>query len=112
MNLLTGANALVENKLFATLDPTIRKIKKNFPFPVILSDTVGLIDKLPHDLIASFKSTLDEVRDANLLLRMVDISDANVSRQIETTNKVIDELGVEETDSLLVFNKIDKISDT
>jgi GTP-binding protein HflX len=111
MNLLTGANALVENKLFATLDPTIRKIKKNFPFPVILSDTVGLIDKLPHDLIASFKSTLDEVRDADLLLRMVDISDANASRQIETTNKVIDELGVEETDSLLVFNKIDKISD-
>jgi len=111
MNLLTGANALVENKLFATLDPTIRKIKKNFPFPVILSDTVGLIDKLPHDLIASFKSTLDEVRDANLLLRMVDISDANAGRQIETTNKVIDELGVEETDSLLVFNKIDKISD-
>ena len=111
MNQLTGANVLVENKLFATLDPTIRKIKKNFPFPVILSDTVGLIDKLPHDLIASFKSTLDEVRDADLLLRMVDISDANASRQIETTNKVIDELGVEETDSLLVFNKIDKISD-
>ncbi len=111
MNQLTGANALVENKLFATLDPTIRKIKKNFPFPVILSDTVGLIDKLPHDLIASFKSTLDEVRDADLLLRMVDISDSNANRQIETTNKVINELGVEDTDSLLVFNKIDKIGD-
>jgi len=111
MNQLTGANTLVENKLFATLDPTIRKIKKNFPFPVILSDTVGLIDKLPHDLIASFKSTLDEVRDADLLLRMVDISDPGANRQIETTNKVINELGVEDTDSLLVFNKIDKIGD-
>ncbi len=111
MNQLTGANTLVENKLFATLDPTIRKIKKNFPFPVILSDTVGLIDKLPHDLIASFKSTLDEVRDADLLLKMVDISDPNAGRQIETTDKVISELGVEDTDSLLVFNKIDKIND-
>jgi GTPase len=111
MNQLTGADALVENKLFATLDPTIRKIKKNFPYPVLLSDTVGLIDKLPHDLIASFKSTLDEVRDADLLLKMVDISDSNAKRQIQTTNNVITELGVEDTDSLLILNKIDNISD-
>jgi len=111
MNQLTGAETLVENKLFATLDSTIRKIKKNFPYPVVLSDTVGLIDKLPHDLIASFKSTLDEVRDANLLIRMVDMSDPNAKRQIETTNNVIHELGVENTDSLLVFNKVDKIND-
>ena len=111
MNQLTGAETLVENKLFATLDSTIRKIKKNFPYPVVLSDTVGLIDKLPHDLIASFKSTLDEVRDANLLIRMVDISDSNTKRQIETTNNVINELGVEDTDSLLVFNKVDKVND-
>ncbi|MEO2043941.1 MAG: GTPase HflX, partial [Nitrospinaceae bacterium] len=111
MNQLTGADTLVENKLFATLDSTIRKIKKNFPYPVVLSDTVGLIDKLPHDLIASFKSTLDEVRDANLLIRMVDISDPNAKRQIQTTNNVINDLGVENTDSLLVFNKVDKIND-
>ena len=111
MNQLTEAESLVENKLFATLDSTIRKIKKNFPYPVVLSDTVGLIDKLPHDLIASFKSTLDEVRDANLLIRMVDISDPNAKRQIQTTNNVINELGVENTDSLLVFNKVDKIND-
>jgi GTPase len=111
MNQLTGAQTLVENKLFATLDSTIRKIKKNFPYPVVLSDTVGLIDKLPHDLIASFKSTLDEVRDANLLIRMVDMSDPNAKRQIQTTNKVINELGVEGTDSLLVFNKVDKVND-
>jgi GTP-binding protein HflX len=111
MNQLTGAETLVENKLFVTLDSTIRKIKKNFPYPVVLSDTVGLIDRLPHDLIASFKSTLDEVRDANLLIRMVDISDPNLKRQILTTNNVINELGVENTDSLLVFNKVDKIND-
>ena len=111
MNQLTGAETLVENKLFATLDSTIRKIKKNFPYPVVLSDTVGLIDKLPHDLIASFKSTLDEVRDANLLIKMVDISDSNAKRQIETTNNVINELGVEDTDSLLVFNKVDNVND-
>ena len=111
MNQLTGADTLVENKLFATLDSTIRKIKKNFPYPVVLSDTVGLIDKLPHDLIASFKSTLDEVRDANLLIKMVDMSDPNAKRQIQTTNNVINALGVENTDSLLVFNKADKIND-
>ena len=111
MNQLTGAKTLVENKLFATLDSTIRKIKKNFPFPIILSDTVGLINKLPHDLVASFKSTLDEIRDADLLLKVVDISDPNSSRQMETTTVVINELGVEKTDSLLVFNKIDKLTD-
>ena len=111
MNQLTGAKTLVANKLFATLDSTIRKIKKNFPYPVVLSDTVGLIDKLPHDLIASFKSTLDEVRNANLIIKMVDIGDSNLKRQIETTNNVINEIGVEDTDSLLVFNKIDKVND-
>jgi len=111
MNQLTEAESLVENKLFATLDSTIRKIKKNFPYPVVLSDTVGFIDKLPHDLIASFKSTLDEVRDANLLIMMVDISDSNAKRQIQTTYNVINELGVEETDLLLVLNKVDKVND-
>jgi len=111
MNQLTGAETLVANKLFATLDSTIRKIKKNFPYPVVLSDTVGLIDKLPHDLIASFKSTLDEVRNANLIIKMVDMSDSNAKLQIETTNSVINEIGVEDTDSLLVFNKIDKVND-
>jgi len=111
MNQLTEAETLVANKLFATLDATIRKIKKNFPYPIVLSDTVGLIDKLPHDLIASFKSTLDEVRDANLLIRVVDISDSNAKLQIQTINNVINELGVGETDSLLVLNKVDKIRD-
>jgi len=111
MNQLTGAQTLVEDKLFATLDSTIRKIKRNFPFPVILSDTVGLIDKLPHDLVASFKSTLDEVRDADLLIKMVDINDQNANRHIQTITKVINQLGVDDTDSILVFNKVDKLAD-
>lgn len=111
MNLLTGADTFVEDKLFATLDATTRKIKKNFPYPVLLIDTVGLIDKLPHDLVASFKSTLDEVRDANLLLNVVDVSHPDFRRQMETTRGLLGELGVQETDSVLVFNKVDKIKD-
>ena len=111
MNQLTGADTLVEDKLFATLDPTIRKIKKNFPYPVLLADTVGLIDKLPHDLVASFKSTLDEVREADLLIKLVDFSHPHYRKQMETVDQVLTELGAQEIDSLLVFNKIDQISD-
>jgi len=111
MNLLTGADTFVEDKLFATLDATTRKIKKNFPYPVLLIDTVGLIDKLPHDLVASFKSTLDEVRDANLLLNVVDVSHPDFRRQMETTRGLLGDLGVQDTDSVLVFNKVDKIKD-
>ena len=111
MNALTGADTLVENKLFATLDPTIRKIKKNFPYPVLLADTVGLIDKLPHDLVASFKSTLDEVREANLLLKVVDLSHPNHRKQLETVEKVLHEMDAWEIDSILVFNKIDRVTD-
>ena len=111
MNLMTGADTLVENKLFATLDSTVRKIKKNFPYPILLADTVGLIDKLPHDLVASFKSTLDEVRDADLLLKLIDVSHPNHRNQAETTDRLIKELGAQEIDSLLVFNKIDRLSD-
>jgi len=111
MNRLTGSNALVEDKLFATLDATIRKIKKNFPYPVLLADTVGLIDKLPHDLVASFKSTLDEVREADLLLKVVDFSHPNYAKQMETVEEVLNELGANAIDSLLVFNKTDQITD-
>ncbi len=111
MNRLTGSDTLVEDKLFATLDATIRKIKKNFPYPVLLADTVGLIDKLPHDLVASFKSTLDEVREADLLIKLVDFSHPHYRKQMETVDQVLNELGAEEIDSLLVFNKIDQISD-
>ena len=111
MNKLTGANTLVENKLFATLDPTVRKIKKNFPYPVLLSDTVGLINKLPHDLVASFKSTLDEVRDADLLIHVVDISHPEYKNQLQTTDDLLVQMGMDEIEVILVFNKIDSIED-
>lgn len=111
MNRLTGSDTLVENKLFATLDATIRKIKKNFPYPVLLADTVGLIDKLPHDLVASFKSTLDEVREADLLIKLVDFSHPDYQKQMDTVDAVLNELGAQDIDSVLVFNKVDRISD-
>ena len=111
MNKLTGADILVENKLFATLDPTVRKIKKNFPYPVLLSDTVGLINKLPHDLVASFKSTLDEVRDADLLIHVVDISHPEYKNQLQTTDDLLIQMGMDEIEVILVFNKIDSIED-
>ena len=111
MNKLTGANTLVENKLFATLDPTVRKIKKNFPYPVLLSDTVGLINKLPHDLVASFKSTLDEVRDADLLIHVVDINHPKYKNQLQTTDDLLIQMGMDEIEVILVFNKIDSIED-
>ena len=111
MNELTGADTLVENKLFATLDSTVRKIKKNFPYPVLLSDTVGLINKLPHDLVASFKSTLDEVRDADLLIHVVDISHSEYKNQMQTTDDLLIQMGMDEIDVILVFNKIDSLED-
>lgn len=109
MNCLTGAGTLVANQLFATLDATVRKVKKNFPYPVVLADTVGLIDKLPHDLVASFKSTLDEIRDARLLLHVVDASHPQFKLQMGTTEQLLRELEVDDTDSILVFNKIDAL---
>ena len=112
MNCLTGTDTLVADKLFATLDSTVRKVKKNFPYPILLADTVGLIDKLPHDLVASFKSTLDEIRNANLLLHVVDISHPNFKNQLRVAEELIRELGAEELAMVLVFNKIDRLTDT
>jgi len=111
MNCLTGTDTLVEDKLFATLDSTVRKVKKNFPYPILLADTVGLIDKLPHDLVASFKSTLDEIRNANLLLHVVDISHPNFKEQLRVAEELIRELGAEELPIVLVFNKIDRLAE-
>ena len=111
MNKLTGSDTLVENKLFATLDSTVRKIKKNFPYPILLSDTVGLINKLPHDLVASFKSTLDEVRNADLLIHVVDISHHEYKNQMQITNNLLVEMEMDEIDVILVFNKTDSIED-
>ena len=111
MNCLTGVDTLVADKLFATLDSTVRKVKKNFPYPILLADTVGLIDKLPHDLVASFKSTLDEIRNANLLLHVVDISHSNFKEQLRVAEELIREMGAEEIPIVLVFNKIDRITE-
>ena len=106
MNVLAKSEVFAENKLFATLDTTVRKVViGNLPF--LLTDTVGFIRKLPHQLVESFKSTLDEVRESDLLLHIVDISNHNFNDQIETVNKTIIELGVIDKPILVVFNKID-----
>ena len=111
MNCLTGADTLVEDKLFATLAATVRKIKKNFPYPVLLSDTVGLLNKLPHDLVASFKSTLDEVRSADLLIHVVDLSHPEYIGQMHTTDDLLRQMGADDIDILIAFNKIDALPD-
>lgn len=106
MNLLSKSDVFAENKLFATLDTTTRKVVfENTPF--LLSDTVGFIRKLPHHLIESFKSTLDEVREADVLIHVVDISHQKYEDQINTVNKTLQELNAFEKPTLTVFNKID-----
>ena len=106
MNLLSKSDVLAENKLFATLDTTTRKmVYENTPF--LLSDTVGFIRKLPHHLVESFKSTLDEVREADILLHVVDISHPNYEEQIGVVNKTLQELGAFEKPIITVFNKMD-----
>ena len=111
MNLISKSDIFAENKLFATLDTTVRKvIIENLPF--LLSDTVGFIRKLPHHLITSFKSTLDEVREADLLLHVVDISHANFQEQLEVVNQTLKEIDPVEKPMILIFNKIDAFSHT
>ena len=106
MNTLAKSDIFAENKLFATLDTTVRKVViGNLPF--LLTDTVGFIRKLPHQLVESFKSTLDEVRESDLLVHVVDISNPKFEEQIEIVNKTIIELGVTDKPILIVFNKID-----
>jgi GTP-binding protein HflX len=106
MNLLSKSDVFAENKLFATLDTTVRKVViGNLPF--LLSDTVGFIRKLPHDLVESFKSTLDEVRESDLLLHIVDISHAGFEEQINVVNETLRELGSADKPSIMIFNKID-----
>lgn len=106
MNLLSKSDIFAENKLFATLDTTVRKmIIDNLPF--LLSDTVGFIRKLPHHLVQSFKSTLDEVREADLLLHVIDVSHPNFEEQLEVVNLTLREIDPNEKPMVLVFNKID-----
>ncbi|MFN0050061.1 MAG: GTPase HflX [Cytophagales bacterium] len=108
MNLLTKADILAENKLFATVDATVRKLVWE-TIPFLISDTVGFIRKLPHQLIESFKSTLDEVSEADLLLHIVDVSHATFEEQIEVVNKTLTELKANDKPIVLVFNKIDQL---
>ena len=109
MNQLSKSEVFAENKLFATLDTTIRKVViENLPF--LLADTVGFIRKLPHQLVESFKSTLDEVRESDLLLHVVDISNPNFESQIEVVTQTLAEIGASEKPMVLVFNKMDAFS--
>lgn len=106
MNLLAKSDVFAENKLFATLDTTVRKVViENVPF--LLSDTVGFIRKLPHQLVESFKSTLDEVREADILMHVVDISHPNFDEQIKVVKQTLQEIGAGDKPTFMIFNKID-----
>lgn len=111
MRALTGSEVLVANKLFATLDTTVRTLYPESVPRVLVSDTVGFIKNLPHGLVASFKSTLDEALDAALLLHVIDASDPGFERQLEVTDKVLREIGADEVPRFRVFNKIDHVGD-
>lgn len=112
LNALTGAGVLSEDKLFATLDPTTRKLLLPCGESVLLTDTVGFIRKLPHHLVKAFKSTLDEVAYADILLIVSDINDPEVQEHIEVTKSVIDELGASDKPVIYVYNKCDMLSET
>lgn len=110
LNLLTKAGVLAENKLFATLDSTVRKVSfDNVNF--LLTDTIGFIRKLPHQLIECFKSTLDEIRDADILIHVVDVSHIGFEEQIDVVNKTLDEINARNKPILMVFNKIDELKE-
>jgi len=111
MRALTGSEVLVANKLFATLDTTVRALHPESVPRVLVSDTVGFIKNLPHGLVASFKSTLDEALEASLLAHVVDASDPGFERQLAVTEEVLDEIGARQVPRLLVFNKIDRGGD-
>ncbi len=111
MRALTGSDVLVADKLFATLDTTVRALHPEVKPRVLVSDTVGFIQKLPHDLVASFKSTLDEAHEASLLLYVVDASDPTHEHQLEVTREVLAEIGADAIPSKLVLNKCDRLDD-
>jgi len=111
MRALTGSEVLIEDKLFATLDTTVRTLYPESVPRVLVSDTVGFIKNLPHGLVASFKSTLEEALDASLLLHVIDASDPGYERQREVTDKVLAEIGAQAVPRIRVFNKIDHVGD-
>jgi len=112
MRALTGSEVLVADKLFATLDTTVRALHPPSVPRVLVSDTVGFIENLPHGLVASFKSTLDETLEASLLLHVVDASDAGFERQLGVTEAVLRDIGADTVPRRLVFNKIDRVGET
>jgi GTP-binding protein HflX len=109
MNTLTHAGVLVEDKLFATLDPTSRRLDLPGGQPVMLIDTVGFINKLPHQLVDAFKSTLEEVRTADLLIHVIDATHPRWAEQQRVVEKVLEELGADDKPTLTVFNKLDRL---
>ena len=111
MRALTGSEVLVQGKLFATLDTTVRAMYPETQPRILVSDTVGFIKKLPHDLVASFHSTLDEAHDASLLLYVVDASDPSFRSQLEVVNEVLHEVGVDDIPKLLLLNKSDQMNE-
>ena len=108
MNLLTGSNNEVANKLFATLDSTLRNMQLPNGREIILTDTVGFIDNLPHQLVASFRATLEEIKKADLILHVVDSNNPQAEKHIKVTNDVLKDMEVDDIEKLIVFNKIDK----
>ena len=111
LNALTTAKVLVEDKLFSTLDPTTRRIRTPDGIMFLLSDTVGFIEKLPHLLIAAFKSTLDEVKESEVIIKVVDASKSEFKRQLDAVMEVLDEIGCADKKSIIAFNKIDLCDD-
>ena len=111
MRALTGSEVLVANKLFATLDTTVRALYPESVPRVLVSDTVGFIKNLPHGLVASFKSTLEEALDASLLLHVIDASDPGFERQLEVTDEVLEDIGADIVPRIRIFNKIDFVGD-
>lgn len=111
LNLLSGSEVFVENRLFATLDPTTRMVQLSPAVSILMTDTVGFIRKLPHHLVASFKSTLEEVTEADLLLHVVDSSSPYFEEQIQVVMETLEDLRANEKTILTVFNKIDRVSD-
>ena len=110
LNTLTGADVLAENRLFATLDPTTRRLRLPTNQNVLLTDTVGFIRKLPHGLVEAFKATLEEVVQADLLVHVVDVSHPQAQEQIQSVDAVLNEIGADGKPTLMVFNKIDQLN--
>ena len=108
-NALTGADVLVEDKLFATLDPTVRRLELPDGHKVVLADTVGFVRDLPHELVAAFKSTLQEAREADLILHLIDASDSNRWQRVRQVNAVLKQLDAHRVPQIRVYNKIDKL---